>query len=334
LIKKIFVQLLRSSWLLLLGIIIVVVILNSCLHKSSESQTIAKEITDEEWHAPDINLLPHTNEGDLIRYGRDLIVNTSFYFGPKGIVAPVTNGMNCQNCHIEAGTRAFGNSFAAVASTYPKYRPRSGRIESIEFRIKECMERSLDGQSTDSLSREMKAMVAYFKWIGKDVKPGEKPMGAGIVDIPWINRAADPQKGKIIFENSCQRCHGSNGQGIMFPDSTSYIYPPLWGPHSFNVSAGLYRISRLASFIKYNMPFGPTQLPPQLSDEEAWDVAAFIISQPRGEKKFPYDWPKIETKPVDYPFGPFTDAFSEQQHKYGPFIPIKEAQEKSIKRIK
>jgi thiosulfate dehydrogenase len=335
LIKNNFVQLLRSSWFLfLLGIIIVVMILNSCLHKSSESQTIAKESTDEEWHAPDINLLPHTDEGDLIRYGRDLIVNTSTYFGPKGVVVPITNGMNCQNCHIEAGIIAFGNSFAAVASTYPKFRDRSGRVESIEFRIKECMERSLNGKSVDSLSKEMKAMVAYFKWLGKDVKKGVKPVGSGIVEIPFINRACNPQNGKIIFENSCQRCHGNNGEGIMFPDSTGYIYPPLWGPHSFNVSAGLYRISRLASFIKYNMPFGPTQLPPQLTDEEAWDVAAFIISQPRDEKRFPYDWPKIGTKPVDYPYGPYTDAFSEQQHKYGPFIPIKEAREKSNKGLK
>jgi thiosulfate dehydrogenase len=319
-------RLLRSSWLLfLLGIIIVVMILNSCLHKSSDSETTIPGNADEEWHAPDINLVPHTSEGDMIRYGRELIVNTSKYFGPKGIVAPITNGMNCQNCHIEAGTRAFGNSFSAVASTYPKYRPRSGRIESIEFRIKECMERSLDGQSTDSLSREMKAMIAFFKWIGKDVKSGVKPAGSGIVVIPFINRAADPQKGKIIFENSCQRCHGSNGEGVMFPDSTGYMYPPLWGPHSFNVSAGLYRISSLASFIKYNMPFGPTQLPPQLTDDDAWDVAAFIISQPRPSKIFKEDWPDISKKPVDHPFGPFADGFSEEQHKYGPFKPINEA---------
>jgi thiosulfate dehydrogenase len=196
------------------------------------------------------------------------------------------------------------------------------------------MERSLDGQSVDSLSNEMKAMVAYFKWIGKDVKPGVKPAGAGIVEIPFINRAADPKKGKMIFENSCQRCHGNNGEGVMYPDSSGYIYPPLWGQHSFNVSAGLYRISRLAAFIKYNMPYGPTQLPPQLSDEDAWDVAAYIISQPRDEKKFPYDWPKIETKPVDYPFGPYADNFSEQQHKYGPFIPIREEREKATKILK
>jgi len=303
-------------------------ILKSFLYKSSGSDAPAVENEDESWHAPDINLLPHTEEGDLIRYGRELIVNTSHYFGPRGIVAPITNGMNCQNCHVEAGTRAFGNSLAAVSASYPKYRDRSGRVESIEFRIKECMERSLNGSSTDSISKEMKAMVAYFKWIGKDVKRGTRPTGSGIVDIPFINRPADPQQGKIVFAEKCQRCHGNNGEGAMYPDSTGYIYPPLWGDKSFNVSAGLYRISRLASFIKYNMPFGPEQLPPQLTDEEAWDVAAFIVSQPRTEKKFIYDWPKIATKPVDYPYGPYADHFTEQQHKYGPFAPIKEAKEK------
>jgi len=147
-------------------------ILKSFLYKSSGSDAPAVENEDQGWHAPDINLLPHTEEGDLISYGRELIVNTSHYFGPRGIVAPITNGMNCQNCHVEAGTRAFGNSFAAVSTSYPKYRDRSGRVESIEFRIKECMERSLNGSSTDSISKEMKAMVAYFKWIGKDVKRG------------------------------------------------------------------------------------------------------------------------------------------------------------------
>ena len=67
---------------------------------------------------------------------------------------------------------------------------------------------------------------------------------------------------------------------------------------------------------------------PVLTDEEAWDVAAFIISQPRPEKFFAEDWPKKETKPVDYAYGPFVDKFSEKQHKYGPFTPIQEAKNK------
>jgi thiosulfate dehydrogenase len=112
-------------------------------------------------------------------------------------------------------------------------------------------------------------------------------------------------------------------------DSSFYLYPPLWGPNSYNVSAGLFRLSRFASFVKNNMPFGlASHNSPQLTDEEAWDVAAFVNSQPRPEKFFSYDWPKKETKPVDHPFGPYADNFSEKQHKYGPFPPIQEARNK------
>jgi thiosulfate dehydrogenase len=324
----------RSSWFpFLLGLITLVAVLNKCLFQSPHHKIPGANNTGE-WQAPDINLVPQTPEGDLIRYGRELLVNTSKYFGPKGMISSITNGMNCQNCHVEAGTRAFGNSFAAVAANYPQWRNRSGRIESIEFRINDCMQRSLNGKEIDSLSKEMRAMVAYFKWIGKDVPQKTRPAGSGIVEIPFMQRAADLQQGKGIFENKCQRCHGNHGEGIMFPDSTGYIYPPLWGMNSYNVSAGLYRISRLAAFVKYNMPFDQTQLSPQLTDEEAWDVAAFISSQPRPEKRFAGDWPKPETKPEDYPFGPYTDGFSEQQHKYGPFIPIKEAKEKKPNSVK
>jgi thiosulfate dehydrogenase len=269
----------------------------------------------------------------MIRYGRELIVNTSKYFGPHGTVAALTNGMNCQNCHIEAGTKAFGNSFSAVASLYPRYRERSGMIESIEFRVNDCMKRSLNGKPIDSTSKEMKAMVAYLKWLGKDVKHGDKPYGSS-AELPFLTRAADPQQGKMIYENKCMRCHGNNGEGVIDFDSMGYRYPPLWGNNSYNNAAGLYRLSRLAAFIKYNMPFDLTQISPQLSDEEAWDVAAFISSQQRPEKIFPEDWPKIENKPPDFPFGPYADNFSEQQHKYGPFIPIKEAKEKKLAAIK
>jgi thiosulfate dehydrogenase len=143
-----------------------------------------------------------------------------------------------------------------------------------------------------------------------------------------MDRAADVEKGKAIFLSKCQSCHGADGQGTWNHDSSFYLYPPLWGPNSYNVSAGLFRLSRFAAYVKYNMPFGSSShAAPQLTDEEAWDVAAFVNSQPRPDKMFAYDWPKKETKPVDYPFGPYADGFSEKQHKYGPFMPIKEARE-------
>ena len=67
------------------------------------------------------------------------------------------------------------------------------------------------------------------------------------------------------------------------------------------------------------MPLGAAYANPQLKDEEAWDVAAYINSQPHPNKMFAYDWPVLKTKPVDYPFGPYADNFSEEMHKYGPY---------------
>ncbi|HUH33011.1 MAG TPA: hypothetical protein VLZ28_03605, partial [Daejeonella sp.] len=88
------------------------------------------------------------------------------------------------------------------------------------------------------------------------------------------------------------------------------------------------RLTRLSGFIKNNMPFGSTYNNPQITDEEAWDIAAYIVSQSRPNFNVKSDWPDISTKPFDYPYGPYNDLFSEEQHRYGPFKPIKQANEK------
>ncbi len=274
------------------------------------------------WIAPDTATIPKNKEGNIIRYGRDLIARTSYYLGPQGTVMNISNGMNCQNCHLEAGTKPFGNNYGAVASTYPKFRARSGGLESIEKRVNDCLVRSLNGNSLDSLSKEMLAMVAYIKWLGKDTRKGEKVQGAGLVEVAWLARAANPIKGKLIYLQKCQICHGFSGEGQRLTANSRYIYPPLWGENSFNTGAGLYRISNFARYIRANMPNGATFENPILTVEEAWDVAAYVLSLPRPQKRFIQDWPKIALKPVDHPFGPYADNFSEEQHKYGPFEEI------------
>ena len=281
------------------------------------------------WVAPDTSSIPATPEGELIRYGQKLITNTSEYLGPKGSVASISNGMNCQNCHLNSGTKSFSNNFSMVASGYPRYRPRSARVESIEFRVNDCLERSLNGRKLDSLSKEMRAYVAFFNWIGKDVKKGEKIEDAGVGDLPLLDRAADPVRGKAAYLSKCKICHGAGGEGLLRHDSLGYTYPPLWGPNSYNTGAGLHRLTRLAGFIKNNMPFGATYETPQVTDEEAWDIAAYISSQTRPEKDFSKDWPDLASKPFDHPFGPYSDPYSEEQHKYGPFKPIQQAKEKA-----
>jgi len=271
------------------------------------------------WYPPDLYSLVNEPGADQIIYGRELIMHTSRYLGPKGKVAKMSNGMNCGNCHLKGGTQFNGFSFAAVAANYPKYRNRNDRVESIEYRINECFTRSLNGKKLDSLSNEMRAMLAYLKWLGRDVLINTNPHGSGVPVIEKLNRAADPGNGQKVFIARCINCHGINGQGLFKPDSTEYTYPPLWGANSFNVSAGFFRLSSLAGFVKHNMPYDTGQVTSRLSDEEAWDVAAYVNSQQRPLVFFKQDWPKIETKPFDYPFGPYADSISEKQHKYGPF---------------
>jgi thiosulfate dehydrogenase len=306
------------------GLVILVVLLAKIASQSGNRET-ASSMNQENinWEVPDPAQIPLTPEGDLIRYGRDLIINTSVYLGPKGKVAAISNGMNCQNCHLDGGTRLYGNNYGAVFSTYPKFRDRSGSIENIYKRVNDCIERSLNGErGLDTSSREMQAIYSYLKWLGQEVPKGMKPVGTGIADLKFLKRPADPSKGETVFILNCQRCHGTNGEGKLKPDSVSYEYPPLWGKHSYSTAAGLFRLSRFAGYVRFNMPFDAPQNASRITDEEAWDVAAFVNSQPRPEKNYKEDWPDISSKPFDYPFGPYADGFSETQHKYGPFKEI------------
>ena len=281
------------------------------------------------WKAPNPAEISYRPDAQLIRYGRALIANTAYYLGPKGKVIPLSNGMNCQNCHLDAGTKPWGNNFGAVAATYPRFRERSGSLETVVKRISDCFERSLNGYPPDSASREMRAMVAYIQFVGHSVPKGESPKGSGIWPLPFLEHAADPVKGELVFRQKCVVCHGLTGRGKRNADGSGFVYPPLWGKNSYNTGAGLYRLSRFAGYIKANMPLGATWDKPQLTDEEAWDLAAYINSQPRPLKEFRKDWPRIEGKPVDHPFGPYADPFPEQQHKYGPFKPIDQYRKKA-----
>jgi len=118
-------------------------------------------------------------------------------------------------------------------------------------------------------------------------------------------------------------CHGRDGSGL--PASADprrgYVFPPLWGDDSYNNGAGMTRVITASRFIKAKMPFGK----PDLTDDEAFDVAAFINNQPRpilSADKLDRDYPDRATKPVDSPYPPYADPFTVDQHRFGPFPPI------------
>ncbi|WP_045835147.1 c-type cytochrome [Hyphomicrobium sp. 99] len=288
--------------------------------------------TSSAWTVPDIDKLPDDVLGKTVRYGRDLISKTSSLIGPEVADASrrfAGNNLDCQSCHINAGTQEFGLPLVGVYADFPAYSARLGQVDTIQERIQGCMERSMNGKRLPPEGPEMTAMAAYLMFLSKGRPVGGKTPGRGSGRMAQLDRAADPAKGRTVYANNCAVCHGANGEGQRVGkvgDAKGYTFPPLWGPDSFNDGAGMDRLIEAANFIHSNMPQGTTWKAPALSPEDAWDVAAYIDSQPRPSvPDLDRDYPNRIEKPVDTAYGPYADGFSAEQHKYGPFAPIEAA---------
>ncbi len=284
------------------------------------------------WTVPEIGALPRDAHGLQVREGRDLITATYAYIGPNLPDASkryAGNNLACANCHLEAGTKKFGLPLFGLYSDFPQYSARSGSEISIEDRVNSCMTRSMNGRPLPADAPEMQAIVGYIKFLSSGVAPDQRLPGMGPGQMPELKRAADPQRGRPIYARTCAACHNSDGSGVAYSVANSdlgYVDPPLWGPNTFNDGAGMARLITFANFIHFNMPHGTDYVNPQLSVDDAWDVAAYVLSQPRPNLTgIAHDFPDLLSKPVDTPYGPYADHFSEQQHKYGPFAPIRAA---------
>lgn len=266
-------------------------------------------------------------ERSFIEYGKKLVDETAQYIGPE-VKNPALrfsgNNLSCDNCHLNSGTRPFAMPFIGVWGTYPNFRGRDNMLGTLEDRINGCMERSMNGKPLPVDGKEMKAMLAYIEFVNKGVPIGEKIKGQGLESMHFPDRAASPEQGSIIFAQYCRSCHGENGQGLRNGepgDGKGYLYPPLWGGDSFNDGAGMHRLLTAARFIKANMPYGVAVGKPTLTDDEAYDVAAYINSFPRPEKAHKEkDYPDLKLKPQDCPYPPYADTMSIEQHKLGPYV--------------
>jgi len=277
--------------------------------------------------APDTSTIPKDKVGDLIRYGRELILNTSYYFGLKGTLGTYAgNDMACGNCHLDAGTRPYGLNFFSAHARYPQYRAREGKVLSLADRVNNCFERPLNGKPIPMESREMSAILMYMKWLSQGVPVDGRVEGDNLKPVSYPDRPADPTKGLIVYEQHCVRCHADDGQGVHRSDGVAYVYPPLWGKYSYQPGSSMHRLIKSAQFIKYNMPWDLARWDkPVLTDEEAFDVAAYINddklhTRPNADNG--HDYPVVEERPVDFYYGPYADPFAQEQHKYGPFKPI------------
>ncbi|MEZ5919810.1 MAG: c-type cytochrome [Parvularculaceae bacterium] len=285
---------------------------------------------DEEWPRPDPTALPDSPHKDEVLYGAALIRNTHALIGPsaeKPEMHYAGNSLDCSSCHLDAGRQRFGLSYIGVSNAYPRYMARENEARNLTQRINGCLERSMNGRALPENSREIKAMAAYINFL-TEAAPANLN-GRGSPELPLPARAADPERGREVYQSFCVQCHGANGEGLKNKGG-GYAYPPLWGPDSFNTGAGMHRLITAARFIHANMPFGATFETPSLTVEQAFDVAAFINAQPRPEKPgLDRDFPDRSKKPVDAPFPPFADNFPLSQHVLGPYQPIIDARKKA-----
>jgi thiosulfate dehydrogenase len=289
------------------------------------------------WTMPQVSALPRDARGQLIRDGRDLMLATYAFIGPNVDDAAkrfAGNNLACTNCHLNAGTTKFGLPLFGIYNDFPAYSARTGGPISIEDRINSCMTRSMNGRAMPNDAPEMRAMVAYVEFLSTGVPAGQQVPGLGAGKMKELSRAADPRRGRAVYARSCAACHKPDGAGVLRDRGApqlGYMLPPLWGPDSYNDGAGMARLINFANFVHFNMPHGADYLNPQLTPEQAWDVAAYVLSQPRPQRAgLAKDFPDLLNKPVDAPYGPYADGFSEKQHKYGPFAPMRDA----IKRLK
>jgi thiosulfate dehydrogenase len=288
-------------------------------------------VVDPSWSVPDLASLPDDEHGRLVRQGHDLITATPGKIGPQASDPAkryAGNNLACSNCHLDAGRKKFGNPLWGLMDRFPQYSAEAGKTISLPQRVNACMTRSMNGRPLPLDAPEMQAITAYIGFLSTGLPKGEELTGYGAGQMAELVRPADPARGQAVFSQTCASCHGPNGEGVRRDPRApqlGYMMPPLWGPDSFNDGAGMNRLSTLANFAHNNMPNGTSYLLPRLSPEDAWDVAAFVVSQPRPHKaNLQEDFPDRLQKPVDTPYGPYADSFSPEQHIYGPFGPIRE----------
>ena len=221
-----------------------------------------------------------------VRRGRALIQFTRDSL-PNNVRASLT----CGNCHVGDGTQREAMPLVGSYARFPQYRARSGRVDVLEDRINDCFERSMNGKALDRSGRDMHDIIAYLAFLSLGMPVGVEMEGQG---MPRMNPLpGDTVRGRQVYASSCVVCHGADGAGTV-------AAPPLWGPKSYNIGAGMARVNTAAAFIHKVMP---RDKPGTLSPQQAFDVAAYINSRPRPDfSRKGYDWPSGGAPPdVAYP---------------------------------
>ena len=239
------------------------------------------------FHVPDDSAIPKGPEGMAVRRGRALLLATR-----DSLPQFVGAALRCTSCHLDGGVRPNALPLVGVYARFPQYRARSARVELIEDRVNDCFLRSMNGRALDRDGRDMHDIVAYLAFISRGVPVGAQVRGTGTPRL--ASMVGDSVRGRAMFASTCSRCHGADGGGTA-------LAPPVAGPGSFNIGAGMTRLNTMAPFIRANMPYDHAVT---LTDQQAFDIASFVGTRPRPD--FPgkeHDWPNGDA-PADAPYHP------------------------------
>ncbi|HER20537.1 MAG TPA: c-type cytochrome, partial [Chromatiales bacterium] len=234
--------------------------------------------SDNHFVPPSDEKIPDGKMGEAIRRGRSVFVNT----GTRAAEF-VGNDLACANCHLGAGRRAGSAPLWGAWGVYPKYRGKNDMVNTMEDRLKGCFTYSMNARQSPSGGPPpdnhpiYKDLQSYMFWLADGAPVGQKLPGRSYPELKRSDQGFDYLRGQRVYRDNCAVCHGLDGQGHKDLNGRQ-IFPPLWGPGSYNWGAGMHRVPTAAAFIKANMPLGKRNY---LSDQEAWDVAAFINSFPR-----------------------------------------------------
>jgi thiosulfate dehydrogenase len=216
------------------------------------------------WHSAPMSSVPADQQAS-VELGRLLFTETPTYlsrYTPSRIA--------CSSCHEGAGTAPFASPVVGSSQAYPQRSKRAGRVISLEDRVQECMTRSENGSPLPSGGQEMQAMLAYIRWLSEPHPRERAFVGRGLEKLAALT--PDPSHGAGVYAAQCAGCHGEHGEGARRP------FPPLWGPESFNDGAGMNTLPKLSAFIHHNMPQNRKGV---LSVQDSYDVAAYVMQQPR-----------------------------------------------------
>jgi thiosulfate dehydrogenase len=225
--------------------------------------------------APDevVRKLPDGPLGETIKLGEQLVEKTATHPLTKEFVG---NSLNCTSCHLKNGTDPKAATFLGVATAYPAWSPRENRVITLEDRVLNCFMRSCNGVRPPLGSKPSVAITAYITWLssGEPVQlNGKAPQGPKAVPTLKVKAdKADLARGEKLYAAKCASCHAKDGAGRR-------ENPPVWGDKSYNRGAGLANADKLAAWLKVAMPLDD----PDLTEQEAVDVAAFVNSKLRPE---------------------------------------------------